>query len=1011
MDKNEYSLKLQEIRKLIDQENYSGAAEAADQVDWRKVRNINTLCLISEVYEAVGRYDDSKALLLRAYRRTPVGRSILYRLVEVCVAQKQFDEAIQYYSEFVQAAPGDTNRFILKYKIYKGRGSSLDEQIDVLKEYLSEEYNEEYAYELAKLYQQADRMEECIAACDDLVLWFHSGKYVIKALELKKRYAALTPKQQEIYDSRFDMEEEEEKPEDNIGNEKQIVSSEDATLADVIMADEEKRIAREVAEASAQEEQVPAEENAAKTTVIAAEPAVGETQVFSMQTEEEPAEEPEEAQDEEPAEETPAEEPAGEAPAEEIPAGEPAEEPAQTPAEEPTQVQTEEPAEEPVEVPAQAEEPGEETPGEEPAEEPPREPVPEKTPGQMKSEIAASMREVVGKVGRMEYTDPDAEAADELIEASKKDQEDARNLFRRPSLNIPDLEKKRAAGQLTLDDVLLSMGERGHEVKEAASRSQAAINRGAGPGGVLSAVDEALLNMGASPVQEEIKAEEKKTPEPDEERSNEPMTEVILTAEELAEAFPDEESGAAGETPETEAQPETGEPAPAESKEIPLPAMEDFGEGDYVKQAHLKRKPWDDGTSQPEQSMEEIINAKTRTLPVEEIARLYHSTPIKQEEYVGPQEPEEEEPVKEEIPAVPEEQAQAPGEQVKEPETAAQAPEEEEQQPKEPVQEPETQAQAPEETTAQTADETDLLAERIEAQLGDGEPKDDQTAEGSGQAQPVSAAQEEGASAQTAPAPAPEAKPAKKYLLSPEQQELFRGYLDIGNLDAQIYTAIRQAVAKGTDRTSRTGNVLIFGGHGSGKTTIGMNLAKAIAREKGKQYVKMARIYATDLNRKDIAATVAKIAGGILLVEEAGDLDDAVADQLTTAMEFRTDGLIIILEDEQKYLHDLLMRHPRLTMKFTSEIHIPAFTTREMVDFIKIYADDLDYVLSEEAEIVLAAKIDSRKDQGEEVSVANVIEITDKALQKANKASHKVFGGKKRFDKEGRIIVREKDLD
>ena len=277
MDKNEYSLKLQEIRKLIDQENYTGAAEAADQVDWRKVRNINTLCLISEVYEAVGRYDDSKALLLRAYRRTPVGRSILYRLVEVCVAQKQFDEAIQYYTEFVQAAPGDTNRYILKYKIYKGRGSSLDEQIDILKEYISEEYNEEYAYELAKLYQQADRMEECIAACDDLVLWFHSGKYVIKALELKKRYAALTPKQQEIYDSRFDMVEETPEPEDNIGKEKQIVSSEDTTLADTIMADMEKSIARELA----------AGDNEAGETVPEAEtetpnaPDGQETQVFA----------------------------------------------------------------------------------------------------------------------------------------------------------------------------------------------------------------------------------------------------------------------------------------------------------------------------------------------------------------------------------------------------------------------------------------------------------------------------------------------------------------------------------------------------------------------------------------------------------------------------------------------------------------------------------------------------------------------------------------------------------
>ena len=906
MDKNEYSLKLQEIRKLIDQENYSGAAEAADQVDWRKVRNINTLCLISEVYEAVGRYDDSKALLLRAYRRTPVGRSILYRLVEVCVAQKQFDEAIQYYSEFVQAAPGDTNRFILKYKIYKGRGSSLDEQIDVLKEYLSEEYNEEYAYELAKLYQQADRMEECIAACDDLVLWFHSGKYVIKALELKKRYAALTPKQQEIYDSRFDMVEEEEKPEDIIGKEKQIVSSEDTTLADAIMADTEKSIAQELADVTEEEtEEMTADaspEAGAETIVIDADPALQKTQIMpdlSAAAEEAPSEETEKEESGEEAapEAETAEEPAAEAEAE---TAETAKEPA-------VEAEAAEAAEEPAaeaEAAEEAEEP--ETVEEVTKQEAPAEPVPQKSEGQLKSEIAASMREVVGNVGRMEYSDPDAEAADELIEASKKDQEDARNLFRRPSLNIPDLEKKRAAGQLTLDDVLLSMGERGHEVREAASRSQAAINRGEGAGGVLSAVDEALLNMGASPVQD-LPAESERKQESDEERANEPMTEVILTPEELADAFPEEgsrdetapeEGESTKEEQEPQAVPETSEPKQE------MPRMEDFGEGDYVRQAQLKRKPWEDDSLQQESSMEDIINAKTRTLPVEEIAKLYHSVPVK----MMPEEEKNPEPDKE------------------------------------------------------TENETDLLAKKIEAQLEAdngkteeeaaaaeteetgapeenpaGEPQQEAAAEGASEKEEAVPEEKEAAAdtpgEEAAPAqqenaapPVREAAPPKKnYLLTPQQQELFKGYLDVGNLDAQIYTAIRQAVAKGTDRTSRTGNVLIFGGHGSGKTTIGMNLAKAIAREKGKQYVKMARIYATDLNRKDIAATVAKIAGGI------GDLDDAVADQLTTAMEFRTDGLIIILEDEQKYLHDLLLRHPRLTMKFTSEIHIPPFTTEEML--------------------------------------------------------------------------------
>ena len=211
MDKKEYQEKLQEINRLIAAEDYEGAARIADTIDWKRVRNVQTLIMISEVYEVLERYEDSKVLLLRAYRRSPVGRTVLYRLVECCIKLRQFDQAIEYYSEYVQAAPHDNNKYILKYKIYQGRGSSLDEQIDILKEYLDQEYNEKWAYELAKIEIQAGRTQEGLATCDDLVLWFHSGKYVIKALELKKKYAPLTPKQQEIYDNRF--EEEEEGPE------------------------------------------------------------------------------------------------------------------------------------------------------------------------------------------------------------------------------------------------------------------------------------------------------------------------------------------------------------------------------------------------------------------------------------------------------------------------------------------------------------------------------------------------------------------------------------------------------------------------------------------------------------------------------------------------------------------------------------------------------------------------------------------------------------------------------
>lgn len=242
------------------------------------------------------------------------------------------------------------------------------------------------------------------------------------------------------------------------------------------------------------------------------------------------------------------------------------------------------------------------------------------------------------------------------------------------------------------------------------------------------------------------------------------------------------------------------------------------------------------------------------------------------------------------------------------------------------------------------------------------------------------------------------------------QRELFTGFLEIQNMEAQIASAILQAGQKGEDRTSRTGNVLIFGGHGCGKTTIATGLAKAIAQEKGNQFVKMAKIYASDFNRKDIASTIAKIAGGTLIIEEAGDLEDNVVDQLTTAMEFRTDGLILILEDEQKYLHDLLMRHPRFTMKFTAQIFIPVFTIDELVNFGEIYAGDQDYVFSDAAAESLYERIGAVAAQGEAISITNVIELVDRAIHKSNKFFRKLTAGRSRYDENNCIVLQEKDF-
>lgn len=825
MDKKEYNLKLEEIDKYVNQGNYSEAARVADSIDWRRVRNVRTLCMVSEIYEADNRYEDSKELLLRAYRRSPMGRTILYRLVEVTIQLKQFDEAIEFYAEYVQSAPNDNSRYILKYKIYRGRGSSLEEQIDILKEYLDQEYTEKWAYELAKLYQQAGKTQECLAACDDLVLWFHSGKYVIKALELKKRYAPLTPKQQEIYDRRFDLQEEDDiyADEEELGREKQIVETgSDDSLAENILADTEKEIAKTVAEAADQTAQEEASAEEEQKTPSEA-PTPEETSGEDVPEEEEEPEDPEEARQEDEGKQ------------------------------EPEADQSEE-----------------------------RRPRKD-----LHSDLIKSMREIVSGVRHRVQPDPEEEMADQVIEQSKEEQEAAQASREKeisikiPKMDIEDKSRENIASKLSIDDILLSMGEKGDAIRQAAAKASRENQNPNTPAGVISAMDEALMNMGVD--------------------------------------------------------------------------------------VHGQKEE-----EQPEMTEEDIISAKTRRIPTDEIAEIHASfglEPDEEEFEDGEEFLDEEEPVRPE--AIPEPVNAETEEDLPEAEA------EEAKEPEEPAAEAEEQRQ----------EEIPVFQRRREASAPE------RRVDGNRKVQEM-----------------PRRRRYAGPTLKEYQRGLFPGFLDIQNLEAQIASAISLAEQKGEDRTSRTGNILIFGDHGCGKTTIGVGIAKAIAQDRGSQFVKMAKIYAADLNRKDIAATIAKIAGGVLIVEEAGDLEDAIVDQLTTAMEFRTDGLIIILEDEQRYLHDLLMRHPRFTMKFTSQIFIPTFTIDELVRFGEIYAGQHDYVFSQGAASALYDRIGSVSAQGDAVSITNVIELVDRAVRKANKFFRKMSSGKKRYDENDCVILQEKDF-
>lgn len=910
LDKYEYNLKLEEIDKLVDQGDYEEAANLADTIEWKRVRNVRTLCLISEIYEAAGRLPDSKRILERAYRKTPVGRNVLYRLVEVTTALQEYDEALEYYTEYVQAAPHDNNRYILKYKLYRGRGSSVEELIAILEEYLGQEYTERWAYELAKLYRQAGQMQKCLAACDDLVLWFHSGKYVQKALELKRKYAALTPKQQQIYEecmqeaaeSRLEQEEEHEEHEEHEQPDEPAAAAEPTP--------------EPVVDLGSTDGEVMAEKIIAETEKEIAEEVTAQTHK---------AEQPDE----------------------------------------------------PETVPAPA-------------------PTPKPlNPEELQVNLVRSMREIVSGVGHR------PEIPEEDVPASVESRPRMTQKVEVPNTQIP------TAGKLSIDDILLSMGEKGKDYAAARAGHSA----------------------------EQPVAEEKEIPETVQEpESNE--TEATATAEE-EEKVPQAADEAAASVAEQQS-------AEAEVTADKADDTEDESEAAYEEET-VTEAPAETGAERPirrplprrsvaEAAVEDLTDAQREALQYtsnpERLLRNKRSLPTYTED-AGP--------------AVRAASAEAQG--------FAAAQNQEDVSPdlgatrKAPSREELLEAARKDlhtgaamrvrdertemaDVTRQKATETDA---QPQAEVRHQIPEETDTPmEGKPQDAPVypeaeyddyeDEQEDWDASDEESPQESDEdyREPEEPYydddyLMIPEHlRGLFSGFTEIPELEDQIANAIIQAQSKGDDRTSKSGNILIFGAHGSGKTTLAMNLAKAIAQDRGSQVVKMAKIFAADLNKKDIAATVAKIAGGTLIIEEAGDLDDETVDQLTTAMEFRTDGLILILEDEQKYVHELLMRHPRFTMKFTAQIYIPDYTVEELEMFGQIYANEQDYMIGDEGWDALYEKISAlaavKANDNEPVTIKDVIDMVAKAINHANGFFRKMKMGQKRYDENDYVILFAKDF-
>ena len=203
VDKEEFRIKMNQINHLVEEKKYKDAMEVVDSIDWRRVKNVHTLCVVGEIYAANKRYEDSKEIFLLAYHRAPIGKNILYRLIEVSLKMNDIQEAEEFYEEYLEVAPNDSTQYILRYKISKASNASLEEQIGILEEYKEREFTERWSYELAKLYYQKGDTRKCLDLCNEIILWFSEGRYVMRAMDLKNRMGQLTGVEKEKYEQQF----------------------------------------------------------------------------------------------------------------------------------------------------------------------------------------------------------------------------------------------------------------------------------------------------------------------------------------------------------------------------------------------------------------------------------------------------------------------------------------------------------------------------------------------------------------------------------------------------------------------------------------------------------------------------------------------------------------------------------------------------------------------------------------------------------------------------------------
>lgn len=962
MDKSEYKLRAEEIKDLISRGEYAQAAEIADTIDWRRVKSVMMLCTISDLYKINRRYEDARDMLLLAYERRPGGRTICYSLCELSIKMEEYVQAIEYYKEFVQVAPKDPGRYILQYKLYEAQDVSLEERIAVLEELKKRDYREKWAYELAYLYHRVGLAARCVEECDELILWFGEGKYVIKAMELKMLHQPLTPEQQEKYDHRFDAPGTQQYSQ-NYAQDPGYGQNETYDPNQGYVQDGSYDPNQGYAQGGSYDP------NQGYAQDGSYDPNQGYAQDGSYDSN------PDNVQEgayDQVIDDTRVYEPVQPV------------QPQQAPAQ---------PAEDDFDIHVKTMDVG------------------QYNTINLQAELAAGLREVLSEDHAKETSDSITRSiVAPMIDPGDSDTE---------SLDYPEIadvsedDLEPETEQMESSEVFF--GETG-EIGDLSQVPQVETEE------ILPEEPVVARRTDVVPELSEVQ----KTPEVQEivkEPETQKVPEApVEPPKELADVLAQESDGQISLVmPEAESIEKqiTGqmniEDILAEwerKKKENLEKREEEVRQHVLQQTGAMFTEFEQAVRdglleklEKEKAADTADTVAEDTTDTDEVEELEEIT----------EEPATEEPVEELTEAAPAEEAeQEPVEELPEEDTVEELAEEPAYEPEaeefEESAEPEAEIYEQEEIVdeEQAEPEEAMDDESVEEPTAEAvESVDEETAR-----EEIELTAEETPEAGEAPEqperPAVERDKAKVRALTREERELYAPFIQSRSAREQLVKAIDNI-----SLAAYTGNVIITGEEGMDTLSLAKNMVREIQATDSNFSGKVAKISGHALNKKDTADTLSKLKNGALIICKASEMNDATANVLHKALQQESQGIVIILEDTKRDIDKFLEKHEKLRECFTARMDVEALSNNTLVAFGKQYAREMEYSIDELGELALHTRIEDMQTIDHVVTVVDVKQIVDEAIAHANKKTLKHFFDvlfAKRYDDEDMIILTEKDF-